>query len=162
MITNGLPADNCHQCCQQLQDFGSTEVIATRTKGASPKVAYNPMQFVKTAPPKLVTTAQEQLKKADQIKKIRETNKDEAEEWQAVRIIHLSPPPPPPPPPPPAPSPLPSSGSPAHYTQTHGHGRSCFQHHLAGAEPTTPTTRWRSSFECHLAVAGLTSMKIRI
>ena len=45
------------------------------------------MQFVKTAPPKLVTTAQEQLKKADQIKKIRETNKDDAEEWQAVRKI---------------------------------------------------------------------------
>ena len=73
-------------------------MIATRTKGASPKVAYNPMQFVKTAPPKLVTTAQEQLKKADQIKQIRETNKDEAEEWQAVRIIHLSPPPRPLPP----------------------------------------------------------------
>jgi len=73
-----------------VQEFGSNELIPTRSTKASPKPAYNPMQFVKTGPTKLVLTAQQQIKKADEIKKIREeTKKDDAEEWQAV-IIYLS------------------------------------------------------------------------
>ena len=69
----------------QLQDFGSTELIPTRlTCKQAPKPAYNPMQFVKTGPTKLAQTAQEQIKKAEEVKKIREKKKDEAEDWQSV------------------------------------------------------------------------------
>lgn len=68
----------------QMHDFGSSEFIPTRSTKASPKVAYNPMQFVKTGPAKLVNTAHEQLRKAEQVKKVRETKKDEAEDWQSV------------------------------------------------------------------------------
>jgi len=75
-----------------MQDFGSSEYIPTRSTKTAPKVAYNPMQFVKTGPTKLAQTAQEQLKKAEEVKKIRETKKDDQEDWQSVRVIttHLS------------------------------------------------------------------------
>ena len=68
----------------QMQDFGSSEYIPTRSTKTAPKVAYNPMQFVKTGPTKLATTAQQQLKKAEEVKKIREKKKDESEDWQSV------------------------------------------------------------------------------
>ena len=69
-----------------MQDFiGSSEYIPTRSTKAAPKVAYNPMQFVKTGPTKLAKTAQEQLKKAEEVKKVRETKKDDAEDWQSVK-----------------------------------------------------------------------------
>lgn len=71
-----------------MHDFsGSSEYIPTRSTKAAPKVAYNPMQFVKTGPTKLALTAQEQLKKAEQVKKVRETKKDDAEDWQSVRFF---------------------------------------------------------------------------
>lgn len=70
---------------KKMQDFiGSSEYIPTRSTKAAPKVAYNPMQFVKTGPTKLAKTAQEQLKKAEEVKKVRETKKDDAEDWQSV------------------------------------------------------------------------------
>lgn len=68
-----------------MHDFGSSEYIPTRSSKVSPRVAYNPMQFVKTGPPKIVNTAYEQLRKAEQVKKVREVRKDEAEDWQSVR-----------------------------------------------------------------------------
>ncbi|XP_046450293.1 uncharacterized protein LOC124198484 isoform X3 [Daphnia pulex] len=69
---------------RQMQDFiGSSEYIPTRSTKTAPKVAYNPMQFVKTGPTKLAKTAQEQLKKAEEVKKVRETKKDDAEDWQS-------------------------------------------------------------------------------
>jgi len=72
-----------------MQDFiGSSEYIPTRSTKAAPKVAYNPMQFVKTGPTKLAKTAQEQLKKAEEVKKVRETKKDDAEDWQSVNSFH--------------------------------------------------------------------------
>ena len=40
------------------------------------------MQFVKTGPAKLCLSAQEQLKKAEEIKKVREKKKDDVEDWQ--------------------------------------------------------------------------------
>jgi Domain of unknown function (DUF4757) len=67
---------------RHLQDFGSTEFIPTRSSKTAPKVAYNPMQFVKTGPAKLCLSAQEQLKKAEEIKKVREKKKDDVEDWQ--------------------------------------------------------------------------------
>ena len=69
-----------------MQDFGgSTEYIPTRSTKTAPKVAYNPMQFVKTGPTKLAATAQEQLKKVEEIKKVqKEKKRDEAEDWQSV------------------------------------------------------------------------------
>lgn len=67
-----------------MQDFGSSEYIPTRSTKTAPKVAYNPMQFVKTGPTKLAMTAQEQLKKVEEVKKIREKKKDDAEDWQSV------------------------------------------------------------------------------
>lgn len=71
---------------RQMQDFiGSSEYIPTRSTKTAPKVAYNPMQFVKTGPTKLAKTAQEQLKKAEEVKKVRETKKDDAEDWQSVK-----------------------------------------------------------------------------
>lgn len=42
------------------------------------------MQFVKAGPAKLFQTAQEQLKKAEEVKKIREKKKDDSEDWQSV------------------------------------------------------------------------------
>ncbi len=75
---------------QKMQDFiGSSEYIPTRSTKAAPKVAYNPMQFVKTGPTKLAKTAQEQLKKAEEVKKVRETKKDDAEDWQSVNSFHF-------------------------------------------------------------------------
>lgn len=68
----------------QMHDFGSSEYIPTRSSKVSPKVAYNPMQFVKTGPAKLVNSAHEQLRKAEEVKKIREVRKDDAEDWQSV------------------------------------------------------------------------------
>lgn len=55
------------------------------TRAAPPKPAYNPMQFVAIKPSNLFQTAQEQLKKADEVRKVKEVNrKEEPEDWQDV------------------------------------------------------------------------------
>jgi F-box protein 20 len=58
------------------------------TRAAPPKPAYNPMQFVATKPSVLSNSAKEQLKKAEEVKKIQEvtTRKEEPEEWQNVSL----------------------------------------------------------------------------
>ncbi|XP_014247024.1 uncharacterized protein LOC106665245 isoform X2 [Cimex lectularius] len=52
-------------------------------KSMSPKVAVNPLQFVKVGPCDLYRSAQEQLKKVEEIKKVKKVCKDEGEDWQS-------------------------------------------------------------------------------
>jgi hypothetical protein len=55
------------------------------TRKEPPKPAYNPLQFVQLKPSNLYQSAQEQLKKAEEIKKVKEVvRKDDAEDWQNV------------------------------------------------------------------------------
>ncbi|XP_046669473.1 uncharacterized protein LOC124360154 isoform X2 [Homalodisca vitripennis] len=59
-------------------------LIPTRmTKVATSKPAANPLQFVKVGPCDLSRYAQEQLKKAEEIKKVKPERRDEAEDWQS-------------------------------------------------------------------------------
>ncbi|CAH1729872.1 unnamed protein product [Chironomus riparius] len=53
------------------------------TRKEPPKPAYNPMQFVQIKPSNLCQVAQEQLKKAEEIRKVKEvTRKEDPEDWQ--------------------------------------------------------------------------------
>ncbi|KAG5672276.1 hypothetical protein PVAND_002415 [Polypedilum vanderplanki] len=53
------------------------------TRKEPPKPVYNPLQFVKIKPSNLCQTAQEQLKKAEEVKKVKEvTRKEDPEDWQ--------------------------------------------------------------------------------
>uniref|UniRef100_A0A1A9X1W2 DUF4757 domain-containing protein n=1 Tax=Glossina brevipalpis TaxID=37001 RepID=A0A1A9X1W2_9MUSC len=52
------------------------------TRPTPPPPPYNPMQFVQIKPCNLYQTAQEQLKKAEEVKKIQEIRKEEPEDWQ--------------------------------------------------------------------------------
>lgn len=56
------------------------------TRAAPPKPACNPLQFIQIKPCNLYQSAQEQLKKAEEVKKIKETKKEEPEDWQSVSI----------------------------------------------------------------------------
>jgi hypothetical protein len=49
-----------------------------------PKPAANPLQFIKVGPASLYKSAQEQLKKVEEIKKVTKEVRDEAEDWQSV------------------------------------------------------------------------------
>ena len=61
------------------------EYIPTRiTKAAAPKPAANPLQFIKVGPASLYKSAQEQLKKVEEIKKVKKEDRDEPEDWQSV------------------------------------------------------------------------------
>ncbi|XP_044741538.1 uncharacterized protein CG43427 [Chrysoperla carnea] len=63
-----------------------TEYIPARcriTKPNPPKPAQNPLQFVKVGPCDLYRSAQEQLKKVEVIKKIKQEFKEDGEDWQA-------------------------------------------------------------------------------
>jgi hypothetical protein len=68
--------------------YDPTEYVqkARVTKAAPPKPAYNPMQFVQIKPCNLYQTATEQLKKSEEVKKVKEVVKEDAEEWQYVSI----------------------------------------------------------------------------
>uniref|UniRef100_A0A7G3ANV5 Putative mediator of rna polymerase ii transcription subunit 15 isoform x1 n=1 Tax=Lutzomyia longipalpis TaxID=7200 RepID=A0A7G3ANV5_LUTLO len=55
---------------------------ARTTRAAPPKPATNPMQFVKIKPCNLYQSAQEQLKRAEEVKKVKEVRKEDAEDWQ--------------------------------------------------------------------------------
>lgn len=62
-------------------------MIPTRTaKVATSKPVANPLQFVKVGPCDLSRYAQEQLKKAEEVKKVKPEKRDEAEDWQSVSI----------------------------------------------------------------------------
>lgn len=52
------------------------------TRAIPPKPAYDPLRFVQLKPNNLLKTAQEQIKMAEQVKKVQEEKKDEPEEWQ--------------------------------------------------------------------------------
>ena len=65
----------------------NTEYLPTKcriTKPPPPKPAANPLQFVKVAPCPLFQKAQEQIKKADEIKGCRMEIREGPEEWQQV------------------------------------------------------------------------------
>ena len=63
----------------------STEYIPTRiTKVAAPKPGANPLQFIKVRPASLYKSAQEHLKKVEEIKKVTKEDRDEPEDWQSV------------------------------------------------------------------------------
>lgn len=61
------------------------------TRKEPPKPAYNPMQFVAVKPSVLCQSAQEQLKKAEEVKKVKEvTRKEEfAADWQDVSAVKI-------------------------------------------------------------------------
>jgi hypothetical protein len=52
----------------------------------APKPAANPLQFIKVGPASLYKSAQEQLKKVEEIKKVTKEVRDEAEDWQSVSV----------------------------------------------------------------------------
>ncbi|RZF39920.1 hypothetical protein LSTR_LSTR002323 [Laodelphax striatellus] len=76
-----------------LSEFGSlkrqtshenVELIPTRmTKVATSKPAANPLQFIKVGPCNLYRSAQEQLKKVEEVKKVKKEVRDDAEDWQS-------------------------------------------------------------------------------
>lgn len=51
-----------------------------------PKQATNPLQFVKVGPCSLYRTAQEQLQKVQEVKKIKQEVRDDPEDWQSVSL----------------------------------------------------------------------------
>lgn len=66
--------------------YDPTEYVqrARVTKAAPPKPAANPLQFVQMKPCNLFKSAQEQLKRAEEVKKVKEIVKEEPEDWQSV------------------------------------------------------------------------------
>ncbi|XP_039288029.1 uncharacterized protein DDB_G0284459-like isoform X6 [Nilaparvata lugens] len=76
-----------------LSEFGAlkrqtshenVELIPTRTtKVATSKPAANPLQFIKVGPCNLYRSAQEQLKKVEEVKKVKKEVRDDAEDWQS-------------------------------------------------------------------------------
>lgn len=64
--------------------FDPTDYIqkARVTRAQPPKPAYDPLQFVQLKPCSLVKTAQAQMQKADEVKKVKDEKKEEPEEWQ--------------------------------------------------------------------------------
>lgn len=57
------------------------------TKAAPPKPAANPLQFVQIKPCNLYQSAQEHLKRAEEVKKVKEIVKEEPEDWQSVSFL---------------------------------------------------------------------------
>lgn len=66
--------------------YDPTEYVqrARVTKAAPPKPAANPLQFVAIKPCNLYQSAQDQLKRAEEVKKVKEIVKEEPEDWQSV------------------------------------------------------------------------------
>lgn len=60
------------------------------TRPTPPPPSKNPMQFVQVKPCNLYQTAQQQLKKAEEVKKLKEVKKEEPEDWQNVSPYHIS------------------------------------------------------------------------
>lgn len=70
--------------------FDPTEYVQRQrvTKAAPPKPAYNPLQFIQVKPCNLYQSAQDQLKRAEEVKKVKEVKKEDAEDWQCVSTVH--------------------------------------------------------------------------
>ncbi|XP_066903203.1 LIM domain only protein 7 isoform X4 [Halyomorpha halys] len=69
----------CYIRCSSIDGLESGRMA----KATTPKVAVNPLQFVKVGPCDLYRSAQEQLKKVEEIKKAKKERRDEAEDWQS-------------------------------------------------------------------------------
>lgn len=71
---------------QKITSYDPTEYVqrARVTKATPPKPAANPLQFVQIKPCNLYQSAQEQLKRAEEVKKVKEIVKEEPEDWQSV------------------------------------------------------------------------------
>ena len=69
--------------------FDPTEYVQKQrvTKMTPPKPAYNPLQFIQIKPCNLYQSAQDQLRKAEEVKKAKVTKKEEAEDWQGVSAL---------------------------------------------------------------------------
>lgn len=70
--------------------FDPTEYVQKQrvTKTTPPKPAYNPLQFIQIKPCNLYQSAQDQLRKAEDVKKTQITKKEEPEDWQGVSLPH--------------------------------------------------------------------------
>jgi hypothetical protein len=85
LVNVGASSLFCHVPFTFQLSQENTEYIPTRiTKVAAPKPAANPLQFIKVGPASLYKSAQEQLKKVEEIKKVTKEVRDEAEDWQSV------------------------------------------------------------------------------
>lgn len=70
--------------------YEATEYVqrARVTKAAPPKPAANPLQFVQIKPCNLYQSAQDQLKRAEEVKKVKEiVRPEEPEDWQSVSFF---------------------------------------------------------------------------
>ncbi|KAH8381668.1 hypothetical protein KR093_010432 [Drosophila rubida] len=83
--TNGAACDT-NGCSKKTSitspDPTSYVAKARVTRPTPPPPSKNPMQFVQIKPCNLYQTAQQQLKKAEEVKKLKEVKKEEPEEWQ--------------------------------------------------------------------------------
>ncbi|KAM8706006.1 hypothetical protein ACLKA7_010323 [Drosophila subpalustris] len=83
--TNGAASDT-NGCSKKTSitspDPTSYVAKARVTRPTPPPPSKNPMQFVQIKPCNLYQTAQQQLKKAEEVKKLKEVKKEEPEEWQ--------------------------------------------------------------------------------
>lgn len=77
---------------QRQMSYDPTEYVqrARVSKAAPPKPAANPLQFVQMKPCNLYQSAQEHLKRVEEVKKVKEVIKEEPEDWQSVSYLFLS------------------------------------------------------------------------
>ncbi|EDW34600.1 GL22331 [Drosophila persimilis] len=82
--TNGSDTNGCGGRKSSITSPDPTSYVtkARVTKPTPPPPSKNPMQFVQIKPCNLYQTAQQQLKKAEEVKKLKEVQKEEPEEWQ--------------------------------------------------------------------------------
>lgn len=80
----------CHSQQTAAPSFDPTEYVQKQrvTKTTPPKPAYNPLQFIQIKPCNLYQSAQDQLRKAEDVKKTQITKKEEPEDWQGVSLPH--------------------------------------------------------------------------
>lgn len=77
---------------QRQMSYDPTEYVqrARVSKAAPPKPAANPLQFVQMKPCNLYQSAQEHLKRVEEVKKVKEVIKEEPEDWQSVSNLSSS------------------------------------------------------------------------
>ncbi|XP_068153664.1 myb-like protein X isoform X2 [Drosophila tropicalis] len=81
--TNGGDTNGCGRKTSITSPDPTSYVAKARvTRPTPPPPSKNPMQFVQIKPCNLYQTAQQQLKKAEEVKKLKEVKKEEPEEWQ--------------------------------------------------------------------------------
>lgn len=60
------------------------------TRAAPPKPATNPLQFIQTKPVHVMKAAKEPAKRVEEVKKVKEVIKEEAEDWQSVSTPQIA------------------------------------------------------------------------